>query len=80
MRKIIFCLPAAVERGDALCQELFVAAGDVLARHIIAVEPSIAQSLLDGPGGLHVVCVGSVWKSWDLMKKGQSVNPFFQGL
>lgn len=21
-------------------------------------------------GGLHVVCVGSVWKSWDLLKEG----------
>lgn len=21
-------------------------------------------------GGLHVVCIGSVWKSWELLKKG----------
>ena len=28
------------------------------------------QSELEGPGGLKVVCVGSVWKSWQLMKQG----------
>ena len=28
------------------------------------------QSELEGPGGLKVVCVGAVWKSWELMKQG----------
>ena len=60
----------AATEGDKLCQSLFVEAGKVLAQHVIAVEPKISQSLLEGAGGLHVVCVGSVWKSWESMKPG----------
>ena len=29
------------------------------------------QSLLDVPGGLHIVAVGSVWKSFELLKAGK---------
>lgn len=32
--------------------------------------PFILQDLLKVEGGLPVVCVGSVWKSWDLLKQG----------
>ena len=60
----------AASEGDGLCQSLFVEAGRVLAQHVIAVEPKISQSLLEGAGGLHVVCVGSVWKSWEFIKPG----------
>lgn len=63
-------LGQAATEGDKLCQSLFVEAGKVLAQHVIAVEPKISQSLLEGAGGLHVVCVGSVWKSWESMKPG----------
>lgn len=37
----------------------------------------LLQSLLRNPGGLPVVCVGSVWKSWKLMEKGftQKLKP-----
>ena len=28
------------------------------------------QVLLSGEGGLHVVCIGSVFKSWDLLREG----------
>jgi len=31
------------EAGDKLCQHMFYEGGKVLARHITAVEPSIAQ-------------------------------------
>lgn len=62
---------AAKDQGDKLCQSLFAEAGKVLALHIIAVEPKINQSLLEEAGGLHVVCVGSVWKSWEFMKPGK---------
>ncbi|XP_045188508.2 N-acetyl-D-glucosamine kinase-like [Mercenaria mercenaria] len=58
------------EDGDDLCIDVFAEAGKVLAKHIIAVEPSIQQSLLTGKGGLHVVTVGSVWKSWKFLKPG----------
>ena len=65
---------AAIE-GDKLSQSLFVEAGRVLAQHVRAVEPKISQSLLEGAGGLHVVCVGSVWKSWEFIKPGKYVSP-----
>ena len=34
------------EAGDKLCQHMFYEGGKVLARHITAVEPSIAQASL----------------------------------
>ena len=42
----------------------------MLGRHIRALSPVISPSLREAEGGLHVVCVGSVWKSWDLLKTG----------
>ena len=30
----------------------------------------ILQQLLNAEGGLHIVTVGSVWKSWDLLQQG----------
>jgi len=60
----------AAVRGDALCAWLFEEAGLVLGRHIRALAPAISPTLTSAPGGLRVVCVGSVWKSWDLLKKG----------
>ncbi|KAL4231724.1 hypothetical protein ACF0H5_009300 [Mactra antiquata] len=63
-------LAEGAESGDALCKDVFSEAGKVLAQHIVAVESSIQQSLLDDEGGLHVVTVGSVWKSWKFLKPG----------
>ncbi|XP_073970797.1 N-acetylglucosamine kinase isoform X2 [Rhodnius prolixus] len=56
--------------GDLLCRWLFEEAGKQLAKHIIAVSHSAHQDLLECVGGLPVVCVGSVWKSWDLLQNG----------
>jgi len=56
--------------GDPLCKEAFRRAGVQLGRHILALAPRIDPSLLCTTGGLHVICVGSVWKSWSLMKGG----------
>ncbi|XP_069139948.1 N-acetyl-D-glucosamine kinase-like isoform X1 [Argopecten irradians] len=58
----------AIDKNDKLCQQVFHDAGEILARHVIALEPKIDQTLLEQ--GLSVVCVGSVWKSWELMKSG----------
>jgi N-acetylglucosamine kinase len=33
-------------------------------------SPNFADGLLSQPGGLPVVCIGSVWKSWDLLRAG----------
>lgn len=60
----------ARDDADPLCVWLFKEAGRLLGRHIIAVSPTIDQTLLNGEGGLKIVCVGSVWKSWDLLKEG----------
>ncbi|KAJ8007824.1 hypothetical protein DPEC_G00098210 [Dallia pectoralis] len=56
--------------GDALCQYVFTKAGEVLARHVVAVLPKAHQSLLSDHQGLPILCVGSVWKSWELLKPG----------
>ncbi|ODM93248.1 N-acetyl-D-glucosamine kinase [Orchesella cincta] len=56
--------------GDKLCLHLFEMAGDMLARHLIAVSPKIDKALYDGRFGLPVLSVGSVWKSWEFLKPG----------
>ncbi|XP_056100378.1 N-acetyl-D-glucosamine kinase isoform X2 [Rhinichthys klamathensis goyatoka] len=56
--------------GDALCQHVFTESGKALAQHIVAVLPKVHQDLFSGEPGLPVLCVGSVWCSWELMKSG----------
>ncbi|XP_072310796.1 N-acetyl-D-glucosamine kinase isoform X1 [Eucyclogobius newberryi] len=56
--------------GDALCTHVFTVAGRVLAKHVVAVLPAAAESLLTDPLGLPILCEGSVWKSWDLLRPG----------
>ncbi|XP_036607278.1 N-acetyl-D-glucosamine kinase isoform X1 [Trichosurus vulpecula] len=67
-----FCRKVAegAYQGDALCQHIFRKAGEVLARHILAVLPKIHVTLFQEPTGLPIVCVGSVWKSWALLQEG----------
>lgn len=60
----------AVIRKDPLCAELFREAGEYLGRHLAALAPKINKSLLNEVGGLHVVCVGQMWNSWELLKPG----------
>jgi len=61
---------AAIQKGDPLCHWLFEDAGRELAQHVAAMVDDMSAALLSAPGGLPVVCIGSVWKSWDLMKAG----------
>ncbi|XP_019718776.1 N-acetyl-D-glucosamine kinase [Hippocampus comes] len=65
-----FCqkLAEGAEAGDALCQYVFSRAGRVLAKHVQAVLPAAQEPLLNGDLGLPILCVGSVWKSWKLLK------------
>ncbi|XP_074480164.1 N-acetyl-D-glucosamine kinase [Sebastes fasciatus] len=67
-----FCkkLAEGAEEGDALCQYVFTQAGRVLAKHVEAVLPAAQQPLLSSDLGPPILCVGSVWKSWELMKPG----------
>jgi len=61
---------AAAVQKDQLSQWLFSEAGRVLARHVIALIPQVDSKLLSEPGGLPVLCVGSVWNSWEFLKPG----------
>ena len=55
------------KKGDPLCLSVFKEAGQQLAKHIMAVsDKSDADKF---PNGLTVVCMGSVWKSWDLLSQ-----------
>lgn len=63
-------LADAATAGDAVCIWLFEEAGRVLAKHIVALAPAVNRSLVEEAGGLRVVCVGSVWKSWGLLQHG----------
>ncbi|KAF3836924.1 hypothetical protein F7725_004388 [Dissostichus mawsoni] len=67
-----FCkkLAEGAKAGDALCQHVFTQAGRVLAKHVEAVLPAAKEPLLNGDLGLPILCVGSVWKSWEPMKPG----------
>lgn len=62
-------LATAATEGDRLCQQLFTDAGRLLAKAIIALLPRVNEELVRS-GELSIVCVGSVWLSWDLLKMG----------
>ncbi|XP_001606449.1 N-acetyl-D-glucosamine kinase isoform X1 [Nasonia vitripennis] len=63
-------LALGCERGDPLCLELFREAGVTLAKHIDAVYNKAHNDLKLEKGGVKVICVGSVWKSWEFLKSG----------
>uniref|UniRef100_A0A3Q3KBD9 N-acetyl-D-glucosamine kinase n=1 Tax=Monopterus albus TaxID=43700 RepID=A0A3Q3KBD9_MONAL len=67
-----FCkkLAEGAEAGDVLCQYVFTQAGRILAKHVEAVLPP----LLSGDHSLPILCVGSVWKSWELLKPGRCLR------
>ncbi|KAG5865861.1 hypothetical protein JTB14_031413 [Gonioctena quinquepunctata] len=56
--------------GDKLSQEIFREAGSHLARSISAVVDKAAPELTERDGGIHILCVGSVWISWELLRPG----------
>ncbi|XP_046873560.1 N-acetyl-D-glucosamine kinase isoform X2 [Hypomesus transpacificus] len=58
------------EAGDDMCQYVFREAGRVLAQHVIAVLPGVQEGVFRGDQGLPILCVGSVWNSWELLKPG----------
>ncbi|KAK0070544.1 N-acetyl-D-glucosamine kinase [Biomphalaria pfeifferi] len=59
-----------LEKKDPLCCEIFKEAGKILARHLYGISNKIEKDLKERVGGLPIVCVGSVFKSWDLLKPG----------
>ncbi|XP_046435104.1 N-acetyl-D-glucosamine kinase [Neodiprion fabricii] len=63
-------LAKGCEHEDPLCLLLFEDTGKILARYVQVVATKAHNDLLLSPGGLRIVCVGSVWHSWTYMKKG----------
>lgn len=61
----------AAEQGDELCQKIFVDAGRQLAKAISALLPRVDPELTKS-GSLNIICVGSVWLSWELLRPGFS--------
>lgn len=59
----------AATKGDKLCQTIFTDAGRQLAKMIAALLPRVNQQLTR-TGYLSIICVGSVWLSWELLKDG----------
>lgn len=57
-------LSSLAYKGDELSRHIFFQAGAALASHAAALAVRC-----DAPR-LRVVCVGSVWKSWDILKPG----------
>lgn len=51
-------------------RKIFEDSGYEIARHIVAIQPKIHKKLLTNPDGLPIVCTGSVFKSWHLIKPG----------
>lgn len=64
-------LAKAAENGDALSKYLFDEAGRFLAKATLALLPKVSKELIVD-GIFNVICVGSVWKSWHLLKNGYS--------
>lgn len=62
-------LAEAAKAGDSLCASIFTDAGRYLAKATAALLPRVSRELTKD-GNLHVVCVGSVWNSWQLLREG----------
>lgn len=60
----------AQKEKDELCCQLFYDAGKVLADIVRALLPKVQEELKQAEGGLPIVCVGSVFQSWNLLKQG----------
>lgn len=61
---------ATLAETNSIIQSIFEECGYQLARHIVAIEPRLDEELLNLPGGLPIVCAGSVFKSWPLIRSG----------
>lgn len=62
-------MSVAAYEGDKLCLDIFMSAGRFLARMIISLIPKASPDL-KASGYLQILCVGSVWISWELLKTG----------
>ena len=60
----------ARETGDAFCCELFRQAGAHLGSFARTLAPHLRGAADPDVHGFTIVCVGSVWKSWELLRGG----------
>ncbi|XP_066915069.1 N-acetyl-D-glucosamine kinase-like [Clytia hemisphaerica] len=70
-----FCVNGIVKgcrAGDALSLHVMRNTGIMLGRHVKALIPRMENALLqeNQNTGLKIICVGSVWKSWEFLKDG----------
>lgn len=56
--------------GDKMARSIFEEAGRDLARALASVIKKASPILTNRKGGIHILCVGSVWLSWDLLQFG----------
>jgi N-acetylglucosamine kinase len=63
-------LAEGADQGDEFCKYIFRCAGVALAKHLVAVSPKIDPKLYQRAGGVPIVCIGSVWKSWNHLEEG----------
>lgn len=63
-------IAAGANEGDALARHVFHLAGRDLAKGLAAVLPKAHPTLTSREGGIHILCVGSVWLSWNLLRPG----------
>lgn len=56
-----------LERDEAI-EDIFYQAGKLLAKNIVALTPKADKKVIEA--GLNIICVGSVFKAWDLLEKG----------
>ncbi|RNA11300.1 N-acetyl-D-glucosamine kinase isoform X1 [Brachionus plicatilis] len=57
-------------KQNDVVREIFEETGYQIARHIMALVPKIDKRLFSMQDGLPIVCAGSVFKSWSLIKPG----------
>lgn len=62
-------MSVAAENGDELCKSIFNDAGKMIGKMIKALLPKVDSKLIEA-GHLCIICVGSVWKSWKLLRPG----------
>lgn len=62
-------MSVAASNGDKLCLMIFADAGRQLAKMVSALMPKVDKALIE-TGHLSIICVGSVWLSWNLLKAG----------
>lgn len=78
-----FCLEVmqGARNGEKFCQHLFYLAGRYLGRSIVAVCGKADSSLFYDEKSIQVLIVGSVFKSFDLLRDGfmEGLRPKYEG-